>query len=407
MFHGHWFGRICIGGGFANFELDQVRRVVAGVARGAEFCFGVVHGLFETAEREIAERIGAQIFADLLRRVGRGDEFFLSGRVDAVVAGRDRWRAADAHVNFFGAGFAHHADELAAGGAADDGIVNEDNALSGDEFADGIEFQLYAEIADGLRRFDESAADVVIAYEAHAEWNAGFEREADGGGDAGVWDGDDHIGFDGVFLGEEASEHFAAVGDRAGGDDAIWAREIDVLENAVLVRLRRGGANGFDARAGDADHFAGFDFADIGGVEKIEGACFGGDDPGVGAIGRRKFAEDERAEAAGIADCVEFVLGEDKERVGTFDLIESVAERAGEIASLRASDEVNDDFGVTVGLKDGTAMLELAAPVGGVGEIAVVSDGDFAFVAIDHDGLGVEDGFIAGGGVAGVAGGAV
>ena len=52
-------------------------------------------------------------------------------------------------------------------------------------------------------------------------------------------------------------------------------------------------------------------------------------------------------------------------------------------------------------------MLELAAPVGGVGEIAIVADGDFAFVAIDHDGLGVEDGFVAGSGIAGVADGAV
>jgi len=52
-------------------------------------------------------------------------------------------------------------------------------------------------------------------------------------------------------------------------------------------------------------------------------------------------------------------------------------------------------------------VLKFAAPVGGVGEIAVVADGDFALVAIDHDGLGVQDGFIAGGGVAGVADGAV
>ena len=52
-------------------------------------------------------------------------------------------------------------------------------------------------------------------------------------------------------------------------------------------------------------------------------------------------------------------------------------------------------------------MLELAAPVGGVGEIAIVADGDFALVAIDHDGLRVEDGLIAGGGITRVADGAV
>src|SRR5216684_7076492 len=68
---------------------------------------------------------------------------------------------------------------------------------------------------------------------------------------------------------------------------------------------------------------------------------------------------------------------------------------------------MDDDFGVAVGLEDGAAMLELAAPVGGVGEIAVVADGDFALVAIDHDGLSIQKGFVAGGGIAGVADGTV
>src|SRR5271154_259940 len=41
-------------------------------------------------------------------------------------------------------------------------------------------------------------------------------------------------------------------------------------------------------------------------------------------------------------------------------------------------------------------MFEFATPFGGVGEVAVVAQGDFALVAIDHDGLGVEQGFVAG-----------
>src|SRR5258708_31800295 len=64
---------------------------------------------------------------------------------------------------------------------------------------------------------------------------------------------------------------------------------------------------------------------------------------------------------------------------------------------------MDDDFGVAVGLENRAAMLELAAPLGGVGEVAVVAEGDFALVAVDHDGLGVEQGFIARGGVARVA----
>src|SRR5260370_18884595 len=188
-----------------------------------------------------------------------------------------------------------------------------------------------------------------------------------------------------MFVREEASEHISGVGYGAADDDAVGTRKIDVLENAVLVRLRRAEEDGFDAGGGDADHFGGFDFADVGGVEKIEGAGFRGDDPSILAFRRRKFAENERTEAAGIADGVQFVLREDEQRVSALDLIEGIAERAGEIAGLRAGDEMDDDLGVAVGLEDGAAMLELAAPVGGVGQIAIVADADFALFAIDHD----------------------
>src|SRR5467141_5382537 len=50
-------------------------------------------------------------------------------------------------------------------------------------------------------------------------------------------------------------------------------------------------------------------------------------------------------------------------------------------------------------------MLELAAPLGGVGEVAIVAEGNFALVAVDHDGLGVKKSFVAGGGVTRVADG--
>ena len=50
-------------------------------------------------------------------------------------------------------------------------------------------------------------------------------------------------------------------------------------------------------------------------------------------------------------------------------------------------------------------MLEFAAPFGGVGEVAVVAERDFALVAINHDGLRVEQGFVARGGIARVADG--
>src|SRR4029077_11128008 len=60
-------------------------------------------------------------------------------------------------------------------------------------------------------------------------------------------------------------------------------------------------------------------------------------------------------------------------------------------------------FGVAGGLEDGTAVLEFAAPLGGVSQIAVVAKRDFALVAINHDGLGVEQSLVAGRGIARMA----
>src|SRR5438309_3697335 len=66
---------------------------------------------------------------------------------------------------------------------------------------------------------------------------------------------------------------------------------------------------------------------------------------------------------------------------------------------------MHDDFGVAVGLEDGAAMLELAAPLGGVGEVAIVAECDLTLVAVDHDRLSIKQSFVAGSGVARVTDG--
>ena len=52
-------------------------------------------------------------------------------------------------------------------------------------------------------------------------------------------------------------------------------------------------------------------------------------------------------------------------------------------------------------------MLELAAPFGGIREISIVAEGELALVAVDQDGLGVEQRLVAGCRVARVADGQV
>ena len=116
-------------------------------------------------------------------------------------------------------------------------------------------------------------------------------------------------------------------------------------------------------------------------------------------------AEHERTKAARIADGDKFVGREDEERIGAFDLIEGITKRTGKIAGGGARKKMDDDFGIAIGLEDGAFVLELAAPFGGVGEIAVVAESDFALVAIDEDGLRVQQRFVSGRGIARVTDG--
>src|SRR5215510_10231689 len=100
---------------------------------------------------------------------------------------------------------------------------------------------------------------------------------------------------------EQAAQHFAALVNGAAEDDAVRAREVDMLENALLMWFRGREVDGLDPGFGDAHHFAGFDFADVLRVEKVKRAGFAGDEPGSETAACRELAENERAKAARIA----------------------------------------------------------------------------------------------------------
>src|SRR5882757_6729970 len=64
---------------------------------------------------------------------------------------------------------------------------------------------------------------------------------------------------------------------------------------------------------------------------------------------------------------------------------------------------MHDHFRVAIGLKYRAFVLQFAAPVRGVGEIAVVPERHFALVAVDHDRLRVQQSLVTCGGIARVA----
>src|SRR5690606_19624776 len=133
--------------------------------------------------------------------VAGGDEVFARRRVDAVVAGPLGGRARDADVHLLGARVADHLHDLAARGAADDRVIDDDDAPAAQYVRDGAELQLDAEVADRLLGLDEGAADVVAADQAELEGDVGPLGVTEGRGDAGVRHRDDDVAGDGQLLG--------------------------------------------------------------------------------------------------------------------------------------------------------------------------------------------------------------
>src|ERR1700721_307238 len=98
---------------FRTVSIFPVMRVAVALADFQLHEIGGIHGLAQGRERNIAERIRAKELANFFRRVRGSDELFARGRVHAVVTGRNRGRAADAHGHFAGAGVRTHGGVLA------------------------------------------------------------------------------------------------------------------------------------------------------------------------------------------------------------------------------------------------------------------------------------------------------
>ena len=122
----------------------------------------------EADEREVGESVGFNVLADLFEALVGGDEMLFAGRIDAVEARGDGGRTGDAHVDFSRASGPDHANDLSRSGAADDAVVDEDDALAFKQGPAGVELHADAKVADALGGFYEGAADIVIADEGRS-----------------------------------------------------------------------------------------------------------------------------------------------------------------------------------------------------------------------------------------------
>ena len=195
-------------------------------------------------------------------------------RIDAVETRRHGRRTADAQVHFGGAGGPHHLDDLAAGGAAHQRIVDQHDALAREDALHRIELHLHAEMPDRLRRLDERAADIVIADQPEAQRNLGLFRIANRRADTRVGNRHDHVGVDAGFARQLAAEIGAHFVDALAEHFAVGPREIHVLEDAVRQRRVRERLDRSQAMRADDQDLARLDVAHVGGADQVERAGF-------------------------------------------------------------------------------------------------------------------------------------
>jgi len=105
--------------------------VVSGEAGEAEEVSGQADSAEEGIDGEVAEGISTEEGLDFRDGLSIGDEFPLSGHVDAEEAGVTKRGSADAEVDLFGAGVSEQLDDMGCGGAADDAVVDDHQPFAG------------------------------------------------------------------------------------------------------------------------------------------------------------------------------------------------------------------------------------------------------------------------------------
>ena len=112
-------------------------------------------------------------------------------------------------MHFGSARLAQKLNDAHGRGAADDGIVDQHDALALYGGGDWVQFDANLHFSALLRGLNERAADVFVFEEAYAVRDAGSARIADRRVNAAVRNADDDVRLNGVFQREEAARALA------------------------------------------------------------------------------------------------------------------------------------------------------------------------------------------------------
>src|SRR3989338_7452792 len=170
---------------------DLRSRIFTGETAFAElsdFRIPVPDGVPEIFDCVVKKRVGADEFPNLFDRVVRSDQLGGRRQIYTVRIRPDNRRRRGSEINFPGTRFSRHFHDLAAGIAADDGVVHQQHVFALEFQLDGVKLEVQAALPDLLARHDECPADVAVFGEGFAVADLQLIGEPRGGRAAGVGD---------------------------------------------------------------------------------------------------------------------------------------------------------------------------------------------------------------------------
>ena len=342
------------------------------------------------------ESVSADHLTNFFGAVFRCDELLSFCGIDTEEARILDRRRADAELDFLSAGITKQIDDDAAGGAANDRVIDQDDALPGYVHADRVQLHADSAFTFLLPRLDEGAAHVFIFQKTFYEGDAGSLGIAKGCHVAGVRYAHDHVAVELALFPKLFAHVQAGLVNVLAIHDGVRASKINVFEgaDAMLVGIHRAIHGGADAIVIDGNDFTGENVSHKFGIDGIQRRGLGGQDP----AGFR-LAEHQRAVAEWIAAAVESVVRASYDSIGAMDFVHQFFELFFFRSAAASSQEFDDDFRIHGGGECGAFQEEAAAESQRIDQVAIVSQCHGAVDAVCLQWLHIGGNGRAGGGV--------
>ena len=321
-----------------------------------------------------------------------GDKFGRGRHIDTVDIGVAHRRRCRREEYLCGPGIPGHLDNLAAGGAADDGVIHQHHVLALELQRYRVEFLAHGLFALVLAGHDEGAADVAIFHQPLAKLDAQFVRHGLGGDTAGIGNRDDDVDVQirsqpANLLAQGLALSHPCFVDGYFVHQGIGPGEINVLENTG-AQARAAGALApvQPALHVDKHRFAGRNVADQGKAQHIQCHAFRGKHVfrTLRALAR---ADDKWPDTQRVAKTQHPVIDHQahgrvtaaaalvNRRNGGEDILRARAQLAQGLHLM--GENVEQYLRIGIGVEVPQVVLEqLARELLGIGEVAVVCQGD-------------------------------